>query len=526
MARTFYRKQFSNYLGEQRAIDDIVLFFTQDLSPSPTPTPSITPSHTPTSTIPSTPTPTTTQTPTNTQTPTVTNTQTPTNTSSPTPTPTSVICWDSFTISGSGVSALGNGIYQELITYSGGSLSSGWVSGSGEGDFINGTAPDGNDYKVFGSYDGTYYYTYLWNIFSGFENWGCFRTTGNYYVLGGTFVNRINLINSTGSTTPNGVYYYPIAQTYGSFPSYTLTRGSICPTPTPTQTNTPTNTGTPTPTPTKSAFDPDATSYINAILAAGGTLSSPQQTAIDTYFIGLKAQGLYNKFYYLYLFLGGNSGTNALNAVNLGTYNGTFGGTWTHNVSGSTANVGASNYIDTSFAISTSSPSTIETDWSYGCIIRNPLDRATNAYQYAGIGSSPSDYMIVGASLESNNLVQPFYGAGQDITSSNPPLGTCDGYMVSVSRSGSTAWYSASKTAPSLMSDGLLVSSTYTNTYTPPSTTRTIWHNNINGNTAFGQGGTHILAWSATYLSPSQMETFITLTNTLQVSFNTNIFTS
>jgi len=239
----------------------------------------------------------------------------------------------------------------------------------------------------------------------------------------------------------------------------------------------------------------------------------------------LKAQGLYNKFYYLYLFLGGNSGTNGLNAVNLGTYNGTFNGTWTHNVSGSTANVSSSNYIDTGFAVSIASPSTIETDWSFGCIIRNPLDRATNQYQYAGVGSSTSDYMIIGMDSTGNNIISPFYGASGSVFGSNPSLGSCDGYFLSLSRSGSTAWYSASKTAPSLISAGLLLSSTFTDTYTPPSTSSTIWHNNINGNTAYGQGGTHILGWSATYLSPSQMNTFITLTNTLQVSFNTNIFT-
>jgi len=133
--------------------------------------------------------------------------------------------------------------------------------------------------------------------------------------------------------------------------------------------------------------------------------------------------------------------------------------------------------------------------------------------------------MLIGAELGSNNLIQPFYGGGENISFSNPATLICDGYMVSVSRSGSTAWYSASKTGPSLIADGLLVSPTFTQTYTPPSTSTTIYHNNINGNTAFGQGGTHILGWSATYLSPSQMDTFITLTNTLQVSFNTNIFT-
>lgn len=77
MSKVFYRKQFSNYLGEQRAIDDIITFFEPD--PSATPLP-VTPTPTPTPSI----------TPTNTTTPTPTNTNTPTNTKTPTPTPTFV----------------------------------------------------------------------------------------------------------------------------------------------------------------------------------------------------------------------------------------------------------------------------------------------------------------------------------------------------------------------------------------------------------------------------------------------------
>ena len=71
MSRVFLNKQFSNYLGENRAINDNVAEFVQ-LQPSPTP--SVTPSTTPTGT----PTPTPTITPTNTQTPTGTPTPTPT----------------------------------------------------------------------------------------------------------------------------------------------------------------------------------------------------------------------------------------------------------------------------------------------------------------------------------------------------------------------------------------------------------------------------------------------------------------
>ena len=43
--------------------------------------------------------------------------------------------------------------------------------------------------------------------------------------------------------------------------------------------------------------DADATAYINAVLAAGGELSAGQQTAINTFFVDLKSDGIYSKLY-------------------------------------------------------------------------------------------------------------------------------------------------------------------------------------------------------------------------------------
>jgi hypothetical protein len=84
MGQVFYRKKFSDYLGEQRAIDDIITFFTSDIPPTPSPTPGmLTPTPTPSVTATLTPTPSVTAT--ITATPSVT----PTNTASPTPTVTS-----------------------------------------------------------------------------------------------------------------------------------------------------------------------------------------------------------------------------------------------------------------------------------------------------------------------------------------------------------------------------------------------------------------------------------------------------
>jgi hypothetical protein len=93
MSKVFYRKKFSDYLGEQRAIDDIVQFFTSDIPPTPSPTPGmLTPTPTPSVTATLTPTPsvtaTVTATPSVTPTGTPSVTTTPTNTASPTPTAT------------------------------------------------------------------------------------------------------------------------------------------------------------------------------------------------------------------------------------------------------------------------------------------------------------------------------------------------------------------------------------------------------------------------------------------------------
>ena len=83
MSKVFYRKQFSDYLGEQRAIDDIIAQFIPDggITPTPSPVP-VTPTPTPTKTSTPTPTPSITPSVTSTLTP------TPTKTGTPTPTPT------------------------------------------------------------------------------------------------------------------------------------------------------------------------------------------------------------------------------------------------------------------------------------------------------------------------------------------------------------------------------------------------------------------------------------------------------
>jgi hypothetical protein len=398
MSRIFYRKKFSDYLGEQRAIDDIVVFFTQDIVPTPTatpipitPTPTRTLTPTPTVSVTLTPTPTNTQTPT----PSVTNTLTPTQTNTLTPTP-----------------------------------------------------------------------------------------------------------SVTNTLTPT--------------PTNTLT-------PTPTSTSV-VSTPTPTPTPTATSgggLDPDATTYINAVLASGGTLSTPQRAAINTFFVGLKTDGTYNKFYYLHLFFGGTAGSNAINAKNPGTYNLSFQGTWTHSVTGSTTTQNDANYAESGFVVSSSSPSTTETDFSFGYMMSD-RNYPITAYQYQGIGTSTSDYMIIGQDWVQQDGITNFWSTlgGNNLLDAR----TKTGVWNSVSRSGATDWYVAALFNGDDISTGLTKSSLQTTTFSPSSTPYDINLFRVNGLNLYTIGGNALLNYASTYLSPTEIDSFAQRANTLQLAFNRNIY--
>ena len=96
-------------------------------------------------------------------------------------------------------------------------------------------------------------------------------------------------------------------------------------------------------------LDPDATAYINAVITAGGTLSAGDETAIQTFFVGLKAASIYSKIACMYPFMGGVASSNAINAVNPGgAFDLTLNGGWTHTSGGAKAN-GTNAYANTQF---------------------------------------------------------------------------------------------------------------------------------------------------------------------------------
>lgn len=125
-------------------------------------------------------------------------------------------------------------------------------------------------------------------------------------------------------------------------------------TPTITPTNTQTNTPTPsiTPSPSGISLDADAVSYLNAVVAAGGSVDATMSAATDTLFVSLKSNNLYNKISVFYPMIGGTEQSTSIQGKR--TSGTTYDIVWTNpgsitfDYSGVTGN-GSNTYGDTNF---------------------------------------------------------------------------------------------------------------------------------------------------------------------------------
>lgn len=111
-------------------------------------------------------------------------------------------------------------------------------------------------------------------------------------------------------------------------------------------TNADSNTVTPT-----APLDPDATAYLAAVEAAGGTINETITDATDTLFVALKAASIYSKLDVFYPMIGGTYNSIRIEAKLQSTYNLTQGGSWTYSSSGATtvATTVHSAYLNTQY---------------------------------------------------------------------------------------------------------------------------------------------------------------------------------
>lgn len=206
-------------MGEQRAINEIVVGFVPDGSPGPQPTPT------------------------------------------PTPTPTiPFICSTELEITNSTYSVIPNGTYQRVLSTTGGTS---FVGGyavpdniTGENPFVIGPDSVGNTWAVFTLYTGSTEYTIVRldnPTGTTTERWICVETLGSY--VDNTGIEQaasLFSLTDSGGILDGGVYYIPPGTYNLVGASLNLNYVSPCPSVTPTPTVT--NTSTPTPTPTPSAI--------------------------------------------------------------------------------------------------------------------------------------------------------------------------------------------------------------------------------------------------------------------------------
>ena len=229
-------------------------------------------------------------------------------------------------------------------------------------------------------------------------------------------------VTSSPTTTPT--------QTQTGTPAVTTTPTS---TPTQTKSGTPNPTTTPTQTPssTPPPVDANATTYMNAVVANGGTLNSTLSAATQNLFYSLKQANIYNKMYAMYPILGGVAGSHKLNALNPvdtnAAYRISFSGSVSHSASGMTGN-GTTGWGDTKFNVGIGSPISVQSNFSFGVYIN-----ATGTTQGIIMGADAAQNLY---NIQLQSSTNRFY-YGVRINAITAPF---------VTLTGNTGFYAVSKT--------------------------------------------------------------------------------
>jgi hypothetical protein len=94
-------------------------------------------------------------------------------------------------------------------------------------------------------------------------------------------------------------------------------------------------------------FDADAQAYFDRVTAAGGTLTTTEQTAVNQLVIDMKANGTWTPMKAIYPMVGSSAAACAQN-LKSSSFTGTFTSGWTFASTGATPN-GTSAYMETSY---------------------------------------------------------------------------------------------------------------------------------------------------------------------------------
>ena len=253
--------------------------------------------------------------------------------------------------------------------------------------------------------------------------------------------------------------------------------------------------------------DADATAYINAVVTAGGSFSGVEETAINTFYVNLKSDGIYSKLIQMYTFMGGTSSSNAINLINPGTADLTFNGTWTHNTTGSFAAQNNANYADTGWnTLTNAAITTASLAWGYQ---NNNNQTNLNQYGYMGSGTGTSNYAVLGVEGDSLDNFNP---TSTKITVSGVGCSGCKNFNAMARLNTSSVYYLGySPTAAN--------SATVSTSYGVSPYNGNLHINNING-ANFPSGGRYTFFFIGNGLSSIDLDNLYTKLDTMNASFS------
>jgi hypothetical protein len=299
-------------------------------------------------------------------------------------------------------------------------------------------------------------------------------------------------VTSTPTTTPSGT------------PQVTTT-----PTITPTNTNTgtpvPTTTPTQTVTPSRPASGTtEANTYLAAVISNGGTgLTSTISAATVTLFTSLVSNGLYSKMLAMYPLIGGVANSAKLNAVNIGTYDITWNGGMSFNVTGATGGLNAYGSTGIDYATLTS----YFTNGAFGVYFNTALTGA-NQFPMGALGAAARTSIggiINGVLMDWGCLPNPG-GFGRVSVTTTP-----------------TGLYICSSTGTTLNRVLVNGSTVYTGTGPTKDTPGGVMELFRRSDPIY-YNGTETFAFVSSALTPAEQTTLSTIINTYQTSLGRNTY--
>jgi len=144
--------------------------------------------------------------------------------------------------------------------------------------------------------------------------------------------------------------------------------------------------------------DPDASAFFSRVTAAGGTLTTTEQNAVNTLVLDMKAAGIWSAMRAVYPMVGASAAACAQN-LKSSSFTGTFSSGWTFASTGVTGN-GTSAYMNTFFNPANES-SVASNDFSMGVYLRTQVGGTDS--QMGNFGASGDVLMI--ANYNSTNVL-------------------------------------------------------------------------------------------------------------------------